>query len=162
MSLMCASRNGVIALPWILLGVCLCDCLIDDLVHVIGVHRILLGDGVADDGAALQAHVPLGLHDLCHGLFILAVVVQLVAGGAAVERGQLVGAKTENRHAVASRGTRASDRGPECSLRPRRRRRQACWQAPAGRRRCPWSSLRRDARRRCRRLRRSGCRRGWQ
>ena len=83
-----------------MLGVCLCDCLIDDLVHVIGVHRILLGDGVADDGAALETHVPLGLHDLCHGLFILAVVVQLVAGGAAVECGQLVGAKTENRHAV--------------------------------------------------------------
>ena len=46
-----------------MLGVCLCDCLIDDLVHVIGVHRILLGDGVADDGAALETHVPLGLHD---------------------------------------------------------------------------------------------------
>ena len=50
--------------------------------------------------APLEADVPLGLHDLRNRLFVLAVVIQLKAGGAAVERGQLIRAQTQNGNAL--------------------------------------------------------------
>ena len=72
----------------------------NDGFHLVMVERIFLGDGVADDRAALEAQIPLGLHDLCDRLFIGAVVVELEARGAAIERGQFVGTQSQNRHAL--------------------------------------------------------------
>ena len=91
-------RRGGLAVDALLL--CHLDGTVDDLVHLDGIHGVLLGDGVADHGAALEADVPLCLHDLGDGLLVRAVVVQLEAGGAAVERGQLIGAQAEDGHAV--------------------------------------------------------------
>ena len=91
-------RRGRLAMDALLVGHF--DRAVDDLVHLDGIHRVFLGDRVADDSAALEADVPFGLHDLGDGLLVRAVIVQLEAGGAAVEGGQLVGAQAENGHAV--------------------------------------------------------------
>ena len=73
---------------------------VDDGFHLIMVERVFLRNRIADNRTALEAQVPLGLHDFRDRFFVGAVVVELEARGAAVERGQLVGAKTENRHTL--------------------------------------------------------------
>ena len=67
------------------------DGLVDDGVDGVGVHGVLLGDGVGHQDAPVEAQVVLGLQDLGQHLGAVHLVVHLQAGGPGVEGGELLG-----------------------------------------------------------------------
>ena len=74
--------------------------IVDGLVDDLGIHGVLLRDGIGDQHAALEAHVQLRAEGRGDALGGVQAVVHAEAALAGVEGGQLLGLIADHRHAL--------------------------------------------------------------